>query len=108
MLCVEAGAWSPVHLVARMRVVEREGQGLLGGRVRWCVDGKDRCWGGITESGDQSLSLLTLCASFLEKRGSWSRTSAPPLLLSDSLITERSGLEAARPGMCHWLVAIMN
>lgn len=74
-----------MHLVARMRAVERggkgvEGQGLLGGRVHWC-DGKDRCWRGITESGDQSLSLLILCASFLEKRGSWSRTSASPLLL---------------------------
>lgn len=58
-MCVEAGAWSPVHLVARMRVVERggkgvEGQGLLGGRVRSFVDGEIRCWGGITESGDQS------------------------------------------------------
>lgn len=57
-MCVEAGAWSPVHLVARMRVVERggkgvEGQGLLGGRVRSFVDGENRCWGGITESGDQ-------------------------------------------------------
>lgn len=39
-----------------MKMVERrggkgvEGQGLLGGRVHWCVDGENRCWGGITES----------------------------------------------------------
>lgn len=94
---MEAGAWSPVHLVARMRVVERGGKGV-GGRACWEVESagllmeRTDAWEGSQRVGTKGGDSSKVCPSSLPVLPSW-RREAPgqerqllPCSCSDSLL----------------------